>query len=62
MQGYWFSQLAKLDLMDIADYTLDRWGVGQAERYLDGLDGCFKRLVENPSGPGTRLQSDPARI
>jgi toxin ParE1/3/4 len=43
-----FSRLAKLDLIEIADYTLDMWGVGQAERYLDGLDDCFKRLVQTP--------------
>ena len=34
--------------MEIADYTVDNWGAGQAERYLDGLDDCFKRLVQNP--------------
>ena len=24
------------------------WGVVQAERYLDGLDDCFERLVKTP--------------
>ena len=45
---YSFSRLARLDLIEIAEYTLDRWGLNQAERYLDGLDDCFKRLVQTP--------------
>ena len=48
MPGYSFSKQARLDLIEIAEYTLDRWGQGQAERYLDGLDDCFKRLVQTP--------------
>ena len=48
MSGYRFSRLAKLDLIEIADYKVDMWGVGQAERYLDGLDDCFKQLVQTP--------------
>jgi toxin ParE1/3/4 len=48
LQRYRFSRLAKLDLIEIADYTVDMWGVAQAERYLDGLDECFKRLVQTP--------------
>ena len=48
MSGYRLSRLARLDLIDIADYTMDMWGVNQAERYLDGLDDCFKRLVKIP--------------
>ena len=48
MPGYRFSRLARLDLIEIAEYTLDRWGLGQTEHYLDGLEDCFKRLVQNP--------------
>jgi toxin ParE1/3/4 len=48
LAGYSFSRLARLDLIEIADYTVDRWGLGQAERYLDGLDDCFKRLGQAP--------------
>lgn len=48
MPGYRFSRLARLDLIEIAEYTLDRWGLGQTERYVDGLEDCFKRLVQNP--------------
>lgn len=48
MPGYRFSRLARLDLIEIAEYTLGQWGLGQAEHYLDRLDDCFKRLVQNP--------------
>lgn len=48
MPGYRFSKLARLDLMDIADYTVDRWSVAQAIRYLDDLDDCIRRLIQNP--------------
>jgi toxin ParE1/3/4 len=40
--------MARLDLIEIADHTVDRWGLSQAELYLDGLDDCFKRLVQAP--------------
>jgi toxin ParE1/3/4 len=48
LTGYRFSRLARLDLIEIADYTVDSWGLSQAERYLDGLDDCFKQLVQSP--------------
>jgi toxin ParE1/3/4 len=35
-------------MMDIADYTLDTWGVDQALRYSESLEACFGRLAETP--------------
>ncbi len=35
-------------MIDIADYTLDTWGVEQTLRYLDGLEACFNRIAETP--------------
>lgn len=48
LSNYSFSRLARLDLIEIADYTVDRWGRSQAERSLDGLADCFKLLVRTP--------------
>lgn len=48
MAAYRLSKLARLDLIDIADYTLDSWGEEQALRYLDSLQACFNRLVRSP--------------
>jgi len=46
--AYHLSKLARLDLMNIADYTVDTWGEAQALRYLDSLEACFQRLVKAP--------------
>ncbi|MGP8187635.1 MAG: type II toxin-antitoxin system RelE/ParE family toxin [Terracidiphilus sp.] len=48
MPEYRLSRSARLDLIEIADYTVDTWGLTQASRYLDGLDGCFRRLARTP--------------
>ena len=40
--------LARIDLIRIADYTVDTWGEEQAYRYLDGLDACLNQLVQTP--------------
>jgi toxin ParE1/3/4 len=45
---YRLSKLARLDLSEIADYTVDTWGEEQAVRYLDRLADCFERLASHP--------------
>lgn len=45
---YRLSRLARLDLIEIADYTLDTWGAAQANRYLDSLAACFEQLARTP--------------
>jgi len=46
--GFRLSKLARLDLMDIADYTVDTWGPEQAQRYLNSLAACFNQLAKTP--------------
>jgi toxin ParE1/3/4 len=48
MAGFRFSKLARLDLIEIGDYTLDQWGADQAIRYLDSLERCFELIASNP--------------
>lgn len=36
------------DLEDIWRHTARRWGVAQAERYIDQLNACFEVLVQAP--------------
>lgn len=48
MADYRLSRLARLDLFEIADYTLETWGEEQAYRYVDGLEACFHLLAESP--------------
>jgi toxin ParE1/3/4 len=39
---------ADADLSDIWQRSAERWGVGQAERYIDGLFAVFDLLAEYP--------------
>ena len=48
MPNWKLSRLARLDLIEIADYTVDTWGLEQADRYMDSLEDCFKQLVRVP--------------
>ena len=48
MAAYRLRALARQDLEEIWDYTFERWGVEQAERYFAGLFACFDDLAANP--------------
>lgn len=48
MPVYRLSRLARLDLLEIADYTVDTWGEAQAQHYLDGIANCLDTLQEKP--------------
>ena len=39
---------AKSDLKTIYHYTVENFGEGQAQEYLDGLDYSFDLLTDNP--------------
>lgn len=39
---------AENDLIDIWLYSLDQWGVTQADHYLDQLDKGFSMIVDHP--------------
>lgn len=42
------SRKAEADLSEIADYTIGEFGIAQARRYRDSLEGCFSSLCANP--------------
>ncbi|MGB5614461.1 MAG: type II toxin-antitoxin system RelE/ParE family toxin [Sedimenticolaceae bacterium] len=46
--AYALRELAVADLEAIWVYTVEQWGVEQAERYLKSLFACFEDLAENP--------------
>ncbi len=48
MSGWRLRALALADLEAIRDFTLERWGAVQAERYLRELFACFDELAANP--------------
>lgn len=39
---------AALDLSEIADFTIQSFGIEQARFYRDGFNNCFEVLAENP--------------
>jgi toxin ParE1/3/4 len=48
MAAYRLSRMAETDLLQIATYTLDRWGKDQTVTYIDGLEACCRQLLNNP--------------
>ena len=46
--NYSLREFARADLEAIWIYTVEHWGIEQAERYLQGLFGCFEELAANP--------------
>lgn len=48
MSKYQLSKAAQLDLSDIADYTIEQFGIRQSRIYKDGLISCFEDLAIKP--------------
>jgi len=49
MNSYRLSRLAAADLQEIAEYTIERFGILQARSYRDSLKICFVQLANNPA-------------
>jgi toxin ParE1/3/4 len=49
VNNYRLSRLAAADLEEIAEYTIEHFGINQARRYRDGLKTCFDQLAGNPT-------------
>lgn len=50
---------AKADLIDIAEYTRERWGLTQQEVYLSGLFAFLEDIAIHPSMGRIRLEKYP---
>lgn len=48
MKGYILSPLAQADIDEIWDYTAERWGDAQAERYARVIEAAIKTAAANP--------------
>lgn len=48
MPEYRLSPAAELDLEDIWTYTVEHWGIAQADRYTDLLIAAFAELAQSP--------------
>jgi toxin ParE1/3/4 len=53
--AYTLSKAARADLVDIAEYTIDRWGDAQAQKYVDDL---LRRCAEAGDNPNAGKSSD----
>jgi len=42
------SPQARADLIGIGEYSLRTWGEAQTSRYLDSIQDCMERLIQNP--------------
>ncbi|MCB1736452.1 MAG: type II toxin-antitoxin system RelE/ParE family toxin [Gammaproteobacteria bacterium] len=54
MAGYRLRALARNDLEAIWAYTVETWGIQQAERYFESLFVAFDELANNPQMGRTR--------
>ena len=48
MPHFQLTNAAKNDLVGIARFAQQRWGVVQRNKYLDQLDDTFHQLADNP--------------
>jgi toxin ParE1/3/4 len=56
MSSYRLSRLAATDLQEIAEYSIERFGIEQARKYRDDLKTCFGQLADNPAiGKGAEM-------
>lgn len=46
MSSVLFSPAAQADLLQIRDYTIERWGTAQAERYLLAIRDACRELAD----------------
>ncbi|WP_052501450.1 type II toxin-antitoxin system RelE/ParE family toxin [Thiomicrospira microaerophila] len=47
--GLVLAPVAQSDLKEIYRYTVENWGMQQAQNYLDHIKQSFKTLLENPN-------------
>lgn len=53
------SRAAQADLIDIRDYSLDRFGPELALAYLDSIERTFRRIVQFPESGATNISLRP---
>lgn len=59
MAEYELAPAAALDLLDIARYTLETWGLEQAERYESLLESHFQDLARGEARTKVPIDSRP---
>lgn len=57
MKKYTLSRKAEQDIIEIWDYTVNKWGEGQAEEYLKGLELRLIQISESPDTIGINREN-----
>lgn len=60
MASYKLTPAAESDLELIWGYTAERWGINQANRYVDDLAAAFDLLAESPALARLREEFAPS--
>lgn len=55
MAGYYLTRRAYLDLLDIEEFSIEKWGDSQTELYMASLYEAFGQMASNPDIGKTRL-------
>lgn len=62
MSDYCLTEEAKNQLFEILEYSIIKFGIIVAEKYLISIEGCFDKIVANPkigrfhSSPGKQIR------
>ncbi|WP_113907673.1 type II toxin-antitoxin system RelE/ParE family toxin [Aliidiomarina celeris] len=48
MPNYFLTSAARADLVSIRRYTIDRWGISQARKYLTSIKDKMEFICSNP--------------
>ncbi|GAB3699046.1 type II toxin-antitoxin system RelE/ParE family toxin [Mariniluteicoccus flavus] len=48
MSQYWLTPAARRDLSSIWDFTEERWGISQAEKYIREIQAAVERVADDP--------------
>ena len=59
MSGYVLTTSAEEDMRNIARYTIDTWGIGQAERYETLLTNRFQEIAQGIITPRIFVKRRP---
>ena len=57
MRDFRLTSRAESDLAEIADYTIETFGIKQAWRYRDALESCFQKIADNPKWDEAQINS-----
>jgi len=49
---------AKQDVIDITNYTIEKWGYLQATKYIDEIENAYQNLLDDPFTQVSKSRND----